>query len=486
MPSSRFSFFAAKSNRASCASRIQLSRSTAAEKMPASFFSRLPLCVPLPYQRFRCHSSPVFYLGRSPNLWSIGVRCRPDKRRDQRVTRSTPPLDALHRVRRPASRFSPRITNHEPRTANPVPSRMEPPAMAARPQPRPPPANSPASPRALARPVYARHRRPGDARLRLPAHRRQAARAFLLESVEGASMSAVTPSSASSRTRRSSPAGEHHRRRSQPAKTFQGDIFAELKQALSGHTPARLAACRPLRRAVGFLPTMSSARSNACPRSPSTNSASRRLPHVLRPGARIRPRQEGDPPHRHADLRESRLPATPRRSLHACAQAPQAPRKRLARALPSPARSMRALQRKPSCSSPRARPAASSSPCAAPSSTSHRRRFQCVLSQRFDCVPASTPSTSTAPAHRQSSPTCTSSASAWMQHSPQTGRPSESVILSEGRSPKSKDLRLNPRPPQPRSSSGLQPAEHPRKEGWGSARPSLKISASTTAPSILP
>jgi anthranilate synthase component 1 len=53
-------------------------------------------------------------------------------------------------------------------------------------------------------------------------------------------------------------------------RSFEGDIFAELKRALGGHTPARLSGLPPFTAgAVGFSSaTMSSARSSACRRWP--------------------------------------------------------------------------------------------------------------------------------------------------------------------------------------------------------------------------
>jgi anthranilate synthase component 1 len=57
-------------------------------------------------------------------------------------------------------------------------------------------------------------------------------------------------------------------------RTFEGDIFAELKQSLSGHTPARLPGLPPSPPAPSdSSATTSSARSSACPRWPRTNSA---------------------------------------------------------------------------------------------------------------------------------------------------------------------------------------------------------------------
>ncbi len=83
-----------------------------------------------------------------------------------------------------------------------------------------------------------------------------------------------------------------------------GDIFEELKAALAGHTPARLPGLPPFTAgAVGFfaydvvrliekLPALAADELGV----PDA------LPDVLRPGPRLRPRQEGDPAHRTADL----------------------------------------------------------------------------------------------------------------------------------------------------------------------------------------
>ncbi len=65
----------------------------------------------------------------------------------------------------------------------------------------------------------------------------------------------ATPSSASSPTRNWSPAAiKSPCKKARSADTFTGDIFDELKQALSGHTPARLPGLPPFTAgAVGFF-----------------------------------------------------------------------------------------------------------------------------------------------------------------------------------------------------------------------------------------
>ena len=53
---------------------------------------------------------------------------------------------------------------------------------------------------------------------------------------------------------------------------IEGDIFAVLRRALSGHKPARLQGLPPFTAgAVGFFPTMPSARSSGCPSWPRMN-----------------------------------------------------------------------------------------------------------------------------------------------------------------------------------------------------------------------
>src|ERR1019366_3474153 len=150
-----------------------------------------------------------------------------------------------------------RITNHEPRTTSPVPSRMEPHVVAAA---------TPATPSArefarLARehslvPVYrtvtADLETPVSAFLRIAAEEPEA---FLLESVEGGehvgryTFIGIEPYKKIVSRGTSITVEEGGKRRA-----FEGDIFAELKQALSGHTPARLPGLPPFTAgAVGFF-----------------------------------------------------------------------------------------------------------------------------------------------------------------------------------------------------------------------------------------
>ena len=113
-----------------------------------------------------------------------------------------------------------------------------------------------AQPRRLAGPgLPHRHGRPRDPRLCLPAHSSRGAQAFLLESVEGGehvgryTFIGIQPYKKMV-SRGTSITIQEGRKRT----AFTGDIFEELKKALSGHTPARLPGLPPFTAgAVGFF-----------------------------------------------------------------------------------------------------------------------------------------------------------------------------------------------------------------------------------------
>ena len=140
---------------------------------------------------------------------------------------------------------------------------------------------------------------PVSAFLRIAA---EAPEAFLLESVEGGervgryTFIGIEPYKKMVSRGTSITVEEDRKRR-----IFEGDIFEELKSALSGHTPARLPGLPPFTAgAVGFfrLRCRPPDRAPALPRQGRTR-CSRRLSHVLRPGHRLRPCQKRDPPHGH-------------------------------------------------------------------------------------------------------------------------------------------------------------------------------------------
>jgi anthranilate synthase component 1 len=166
--------------------------------------------------------------------------------------------------------------------------------------------------------------------------------------------------------------------------------------------------------------------------------------------------------------------------------------KRLARALPKPGKkhARTPAQAKLQLTSRTPRPAFLKSVRRAKQYIASGDVFQCVLSQRFDCVPG-VDAFDVYRALRIVNPSpymyfLRFGLDAALATNPDA--PSESVILSEGRSPKSKDLRFEPSASTTAGvAAGFSPRNTPAKKDGASA-PGLpsKSSASTTAPSILP
>jgi anthranilate synthase component 1 len=264
-------------------------------------------------------------------------------------------------------------------------------------------------------------------------------------------------------------------------RTFQGDIFAELKQALSGHTPARLPGLPPFTAgAVGFfaydvvrqierLPSLAVDElgvPDACLMFfdqvlafdhvkkeihliVTADLTRRRVPHPSsawvgeespNPGAPSKLRlggREVSEAYERALKRLNRL------------------EKRLARALPKPGKkhARTPAQAKLQLTSRTAKPAFLKSVRRAKEYIASGDVFQCVLSQRFDCVPG-VDAFDVYRALRIVNPSPymyflrfgldaqpPTPEAVILSEAPDAPKPS--VILSEGRSPKSKDLRLD-------------------------------------------
>ena len=278
-------------------------------------------------------------------------------------------------------------------------------------------------------------------------------------------------------------------------RTFQGDIFAELKQALSGHTPARLAGLPPFTAgAVGFfaydvvrqierLPSLAVDELGVPDACLMFFDQVLAFDHVKKEIHLIVT----------ADLtREQAAGHTAAVAYTRALKRLKRLEKRLARALPKPGKkhARTPAQAKLQLTSRTPRPAFLKSVRRAKQYIASGDVFQCVLSQRFDCVPG-VDAFDVYRALRIVNPSpymyfLRFGLDAALATNPDA--PSESVILSEGRSPKSKDLRFEPSASTTAGvAAGFSPRNTPAKKDGASA-PGLpsKSSASTTAPSILP
>ena len=278
-------------------------------------------------------------------------------------------------------------------------------------------------------------------------------------------------------------------------RTFQGDIFAELKQALSGHTPARLAGLPPFTAgAVGFfaydvvrqierLPSLAVDELGVPDACLMFFDQVLAFDHVKKEIHLIVT----------ADLtREQAAGHTAAVAYTRALKRLKRLEKRLARALPKPGKkhARTPAQAKLQLTSRTPRPAFLKSVRRAKQYIASGDVFQCVLSQRFDCVPG-VDAFDVYRALRIVNPSpymyfLRFGLDAALATNPDA--PSESVILSEGRSPKSKDLRFEPSASTTAGvAAGFSPRNTPSKKDGASA-PGLpsKSSASTTAPSILP
>jgi len=260
-------------------------------------------------------------------------------------------------------------------------------------------------------------------------------------------------------------------------RTFQGDIFAELKQALSGHTPARLPGLPPFTAgAVGFfaydvvrqierLPSLAVDElgvPDAClmffdqvlafdhvkkeihliVTADLSSLSSPAVPLLSSPAVPLlssRSAAEGSASRRSTkEVQEAYERALKRlKRLE----------KRLARALPKPGKkhARTPAQAKLQLTSRTAKPAFLKSVRRAKEYIASGDVFQCVLSQRFDCVPG-VDAFDVYRALRIVNPSPYMYFLRFGLDAPalptEPTAPSETVILSEGRSPKSKDLRL--------------------------------------------
>ena len=278
-------------------------------------------------------------------------------------------------------------------------------------------------------------------------------------------------------------------------RTFQGDIFAELKQALSGHTPARLPGLPPFTAgAVGFfaydvvrqierLPSLAVDELGVPDACLMFFDQVLAFDHVKKEIHLIVT----------ADLtREQAAGHTAAVAYTRALKRLKRLEKRLARALPKPGKkhARTPAQAKLQLTSRTPRPAFLKSVRRAKQYIASGDVFQCVLSQRFDCVPG-VDAFDVYRALRIVNPSpymyfLRFGLDAALATNPDA--PSESVILSEGRSPKSKDLRFEPSASTTAGvAAGFSPRNTPAKKDGASA-PGLpsKSSASTTAPSILP
>ena len=278
-------------------------------------------------------------------------------------------------------------------------------------------------------------------------------------------------------------------------RTFQGDIFAELKQALSGHTPARLAGLPPFTAgAVGFfaydvvrqierLPSLAVDELGVPDACLMFFDQVLAFDHVKKEIHLIVT----------ADLtREQAAGHTAAVAYTRALKRLKRLEKRLARALPKPGKkhARTPAQAKLQLTSRTPRPAFLKSVRRAKQYIASGDVFQCVLSQRFDCVPG-VDAFDVYRALRIVNPSpymyfLRFGLDAALATNPDA--PSESVILSEGRSPKAKDLRCEPSASTTAGvAAGFSPRNTPAKKDGASA-PGLpsKSSASTTAPSILP
>jgi anthranilate synthase component 1 len=261
-------------------------------------------------------------------------------------------------------------------------------------------------------------------------------------------------------------------------RTFQGDIFAELKQALSGHTPARLPGLPPFTAgAVGFfaydvvrqierLPSLAVDElgvPDAClmffdqvlafdhvkkeihlivtaDLSSLSSPPSPLLSSPPSPLLSSRSAAEGSASRRSTkEVNEAYARALKRLNRL---------EKRLARALPKPGKkhARTPAQAKLQLTSRTAKPAFLKSVRRAKEYIASGDVFQCVLSQRFDCVPG-VDAFDVYRALRIVNPSPYMYFLRFGLDAPapptEPTAPSETVILSEGRSPKSKDLRLD-------------------------------------------
>ena len=234
-------------------------------------------------------------------------------------------------------------------------------------------------------------------------------------------------------------------------RTFQGDIFAELKQALSGHTPARLAGLPPFTAgAVGFfaydvvrqierLPSLAVDELGVPDACLMFFDQVLAFDHVKKEIHLIVT----------ADLtREQAAGHTAAVAYTRALKRLKRLEKRLARALPKPGKkhARTPAQAKLQLTSRTPRPAFLKSVRRAKQYIASGDVFQCVLSQRFDCVPG-VDAFDVYRALRIVNPSpymyfLRFGLDAALATNPDA--PSESVILSEGRSPKSKDLRFEP------------------------------------------
>ena len=236
-------------------------------------------------------------------------------------------------------------------------------------------------------------------------------------------------------------------------KTFQGDIFAELKQALSGHTPARLAGLPPFTAgAVGFfaydvvrqierLPSLAVDElgvPDAClmffDQVLAFDHVKKEI-HLIVTADLTREQAAGHT-----------APVAYARALKRLNRL----EKRLARALPKPKKKHE--HGKLALTSRTAKPAFLKSVRRAKQYIASGDVFQCVLSQRFDCVPG-VDAFDVYRALRIVNPSPymyflrfgldaqpPTPEAVILSEAPDAPKPS--VILSEGRSPKSKDLRF--------------------------------------------
>ena len=334
---------------------------------------------------------------------------------------------------------------------------------------------------------------PGSAFLRIAAKQPEA---FLLESVEGGehvgryTFIGIEPYKKIVSRGANITVEEASQRR-----TFQGDIFAELKQALSGHSPARLPGVPPFTAgAVGFfaydgvrqierLPSLAVDELGVPDACLMFFDQVLAFDHVKKEIHLIVT----------ADLtREQAAGHTAAVAYTRALKRLKRLEKRLARALPKPGKkhARTPAQAKLQLTSRTPRPAFLKSVRRAKQYIASGDVFQCVLSQRFDCVPG-VDAFDVYRALRIVNPSpymyfLRFGLDAALATNPDA--PSESVILSEGRSPKSKDLRFEPSASTTAGvAAGFSPRNTPAKKDGASA-PGLpsKSSASTTAPSILP
>jgi len=245
-------------------------------------------------------------------------------------------------------------------------------------------------------------------------------------------------------------------------RTFQGDIFAELKQALSGHTPARLPGLPPFTAgAVGYfaydvvrqierLPSLAVDELGVPDACLMFFDQVLAFDHVKKEihlivTADLTRRGEPDNPGASSKLR---LGGTEVSEAYARAlKRLKRLEKRLARALPKPGKkhARTAAQAKLQLTARTAKPAFLKSVRRAKEYIASGDVFQCVLSQRFDCVPG-VDAFDVYRALRIVNPSPYMYFLRFGLDAPalptEPTAPSETVILSEGRSPKSKDLRL--------------------------------------------